>query len=67
MNWTSYRPKWKRWKKEVAKLQERIGQPEFYAAPFDETQPVLDRLSNAQQALEQATNRWVELEDTQSS
>ncbi len=50
---------------QIAELQQRVGQSDFYTAPFADTQPVLDQLSAAQQALEQATNRWVELEDAQ--
>ncbi|MGI9283973.1 MAG: ATP-binding cassette domain-containing protein [Pseudomonadales bacterium] len=53
--------------KEVELLQQRVSQPEFYTAPFAETQPVLDQLTAAQQALEDATSRWVELDDEKTS
>ncbi len=52
---------------EITQLQARVSQPNFYAQPFVETQPILDQLTAAQQALEGATNRWIELEDTKNS
>lgn len=47
----------------VKSLQETISEPDFYAAPFAKTQPVLDELAAAQSDLETATERWLELEE----
>ncbi len=52
---------------EIETLQQEIGQPAFYRQPFSQTQPVLDSLKEKQQALDEATARWLELEDMKSS
>ena len=49
--------------REVQTLQSRVSDPKFYEAPFERTQPVLDRLVTAQSDLDQATERWLELEE----
>ncbi len=43
-------------------LQEQIAQPAFYDKDYGETRDVLDALSNKQQLLDKAMNRWAELE-----
>jgi ATP-binding cassette subfamily F protein uup len=43
-------------------LQEQIAQPTFYDKDYGETRDVLDALSNKQQLLDKAMNRWAELE-----
>jgi len=48
--------------KEVADLEEQTVHPDFYTQPFDKVQPVLDRLTGKQSELEQAIERWSELE-----
>ncbi len=48
--------------KEVADLEEQTVHPDFYTQPFDKVQPVLDRLTAKQSELEQAIERWSELE-----
>ena len=47
---------------EVADLEEQTVHPDFYTQPFDKVQPVLDRLTGKQSELEQAIERWSELE-----
>jgi ATP-binding cassette subfamily F protein uup len=48
---------------EIATLEEQTANPDFYDAPFEETQPVLETLGDLQARLEKATDRWVELEE----
>ncbi|HEX6930044.1 MAG TPA: ATP-binding cassette domain-containing protein, partial [Gammaproteobacteria bacterium] len=50
---------------EIAALQARAGDPDFYARPFEEVQPVLDELAEKQRGLERAVERWAELEQLQ--
>ncbi|HEX2138433.1 MAG TPA: ATP-binding cassette domain-containing protein, partial [Woeseiaceae bacterium] len=47
---------------EIKSLQARIGEPDFYARPFPEVQPVLDELAARQAELERAVERWAALE-----
>jgi len=47
----------------VSELQARISAPDFYAAPYEETRPVLDALEEKIAALDSATERWLELEE----
>ncbi len=51
---------------EIKSLQARIGEPDFYAQPFPEVQPVLDVLAERQAELEAAVDRWEELESLRS-
>ena len=44
-------------------LQTQIAEPRFYDRPFTATEPVLSSLANLQQQLEDATERWVTLEE----
>jgi ATP-binding cassette subfamily F protein uup len=48
---------------ELAVLQEKTANPDFYNQPYTETQPILDSLEEKQQALDIAANRWIELEE----
>ena len=43
-------------------LQEQIADPAFYEQEYDETRDVLELLSSKQHELEQAMQRWTELE-----
>ena len=47
---------------EINYLQEQVAQPEFYEQSFDVTSEVMDALANLQKELEQAMDRWAELE-----
>ena len=47
---------------EVSALLEATGAAGFYDRPFEETQPVLDQLRVAQAELDNAMERWSELE-----
>lgn len=48
---------------EVAQLQKQISEPEFYQQPVTETEPVLQRMQDIEQQLEELLERWAELED----
>jgi len=52
--------------KEVIDLQEQTNQADFYGRPYEETQVILDELSNKQAKLEKSIERWSELELIQS-
>ncbi|MBA2491332.1 MAG: ATP-binding cassette domain-containing protein, partial [Gammaproteobacteria bacterium] len=47
---------------DIATLESQTAEPEFYAQPFEEVQPVLEKLKTKKDALEQAVERWAELE-----
>ena len=47
----------------VAGLEERISEPDFYGQDHAEVEKILQQLTKEQQALEQAIERWAELED----
>jgi len=51
----------------VQNLNEQIAQPGFYAQDFSETEPVLKELNNVQVDLEKNMQRWLELEEMQST
>ncbi len=51
--------------KEVAVLEERIAHPDFYTQSFQKTGPILDRLTAIKSELEEALERWWELETMQ--
>ncbi|MFD2176593.1 ABC transporter ATP-binding protein [Veronia pacifica] len=51
---------------EIATLQESVNDPAFFQMSADETAPVLQRLSDAEQDLETAFERWEELESMQN-
>ena len=46
----------------VAALEEKTHRSDFYAQPFAEVQPVLDEIKAAKATLDQAMERWTELE-----
>ena len=48
--------------KEINDLQERTQQQDFYSQAFEKVQPILDELASKQSELEQAMERWSELE-----
>ena len=50
---------------EIEQLQQQVNSAEFFSQPLDVTQPVLDRLNQAEQELEIAFERWEELEALQ--
>ncbi|NAW88631.1 ABC transporter ATP-binding protein, partial [Photobacterium halotolerans] len=50
---------------EIAQLQEKINDPAFFQSSTDDTQVTLSRLTEAEQALEVAFERWEELEAMQ--
>lgn len=47
----------------IAEIQEQIAQPSFYEQVFDQTQPIMDKLTGLQAELDTATERWFELEE----
>ncbi len=50
---------------DVETLQEQVNDPEFFAKPVEQTQPVLEQLAALEQELEIAFERWEELEAMQ--
>ncbi len=48
--------------KAAAELEAQAGGPNFYSQPFEEVQPVLDELASRKTELDQAIERWSELE-----
>ena len=48
---------------ELAALQAQLEDPDFYSKPYEQTQPILDAVTQTQQALDESTQRWMELED----
>ncbi|QFT09681.1 ABC transporter ATP-binding protein [Vibrio sp. THAF190c] len=50
---------------QIETLQEEVNEPNFFSKPVEQTQPVLDKLSAAEQELEVAFERWEELEALQ--
>ncbi|HCM1081507.1 TPA: ABC transporter ATP-binding protein [Vibrio parahaemolyticus] len=50
---------------DIETLQEQVNDPEFFAKPVEQTQPVLEQLSALEQELEIAFERWEELEAMQ--
>jgi ATP-binding cassette subfamily F protein uup len=49
----------------VASLEKQVGAADFYAQDHELTKSVLQDFSQAQQSLDQALERWTELEDRQ--
>ncbi|RLA28408.1 MAG: ABC transporter ATP-binding protein [Gammaproteobacteria bacterium] len=49
----------------VASLEEQVGAADFYAQDHELTKSVLQDFSQTQQSLDQALERWTELEDRQ--
>ncbi|EJG0879929.1 ABC transporter ATP-binding protein [Vibrio parahaemolyticus] len=50
---------------DIETLQEQVNDPEFFAKPVEQTQPVLEQLAAVEQELEIAFERWEELEAMQ--
>ncbi len=50
---------------EIASLQETVNSPDFFQQEAKQTQPVLQRLNDAEAELETAFERWEELETMQ--
>ena len=50
----------------ISSLQNTIAKPKFYSSPYDEVQITLQNLEQKQTELEQAINRWTELENMAS-
>ncbi|HCG7041507.1 TPA: ABC transporter ATP-binding protein [Vibrio parahaemolyticus] len=50
---------------DIETLQEKVNDPEFFAKPVEQTQPVLEQLAALEQELEIAFERWEELEAMQ--
>ncbi|EGR0934550.1 ABC transporter ATP-binding protein [Vibrio parahaemolyticus] len=50
---------------DIETLQEQVNDPEFFAKPVEQTQPVLEQLTALEQELEIAFERWEELEAMQ--
>jgi len=51
--------------KRVNSLEERVSAADFYAQGHEISQPILQEFSQTQQSLDQALERWTELEDRQ--
>ncbi|EGR3405537.1 ABC transporter ATP-binding protein [Vibrio parahaemolyticus] len=50
---------------DIETLQEQVNDPEFFAKPVEQTQPVLEQLAALERELEIAFERWEELEAMQ--
>ncbi|HIZ51853.1 MAG TPA: ATP-binding cassette domain-containing protein [Candidatus Pseudomonas excrementavium] len=48
---------------ELEALQQQVNDPEFYLQPHEQTAPVLESMESKQSELDQALERWAELED----
>jgi ATP-binding cassette subfamily F protein uup len=49
--------------KEVGELETITNEDDFYSKPYEEQQPVLDKMKEKQDALDDAIYRWAELEN----
>jgi len=49
----------------VAELQGQCAADDFYSQPYEQTQPVLDELTETQVTLDEKTERWLHLEELQ--
>lgn len=49
--------------KEVAELEAKTNEDDFYSKPYEQQQPILDEMKNKQDALDDAIYRWAELEN----
>lgn len=52
---------------ELAALQNQVNAPDFFNQPHEHTEPVLTRVNELDTALEQALERWDELEQQQGN
>jgi len=48
---------------EIAALEARLAAPEFYAQPWEQTQPVIDALAGKQAEHDRLTSEWLALEE----
>ena len=51
---------------ELTELQNTTNETDFYNQPYEKSAPILERLKQCKQELDQAVDRWAELEDMQS-
>jgi ATP-binding cassette subfamily F protein uup len=51
----------------LASLQQKVSQADFYSQDAFKTQPILDKLTQTESALEQTFARWEELESLQNN
>ena len=51
----------------IAELQAKCASTDFYAQAYEQTQPILDKLSEAQTALHEKTERWLKLEELEQA
>lgn len=49
--------------KEVAELETKTNEDDFYSKPYEQQQPILDEMKSKQDALDDAIYRWAELEN----
>ncbi len=49
--------------KEVAELEAQTNEDDFYSKPYEQQQPILDEMKSKQDELDDAINRWAELEN----
>jgi ABC transport system ATP-binding/permease protein len=52
---------------QIAELEAMIGAPDFYAQPWDRTQPVLDDLAARHEEHDRLFDRWLDLEERRST
>ena len=52
---------------EIKALEQRIAAPEFYAQPWEQTQPVLDGLAAKNAEHDRLAERWLELEERRAA
>jgi ABC transport system ATP-binding/permease protein len=52
---------------EIAALEAEIASQDFYARPWEQTQPVLDRLAERNAEQDRLTERWLALEERQAA
>ena len=49
----------------IDELQTMCAAADFYSRPYEQTQPLLDELTNIQVTLDEKTERWLQLEELQ--
>ncbi len=53
--------------KHIEILEKKTASSGFYTQPFEQTQPVLEKLQKSHYALDNLTDRWLELEELQKN
>ena len=48
---------------QVAKLQDKISEPDFYSGPPEDVSATLEQLAETESRLESVIERWMELEE----